>query len=65
MVYFIVNERSGAIKIGHASNPLKRLYELQTGCPDELMLMGQISGGREASQAVLASDWPIVCRCWC
>jgi hypothetical protein len=49
-VYFI---RSGNfIKIGHATNPNRRLKELQTGNPNHLELMGVIPGGPNAESHI-------------
>lgn len=47
-VYFAQAGEDGPVKIGFcASNPLKRLAELQTGCPHEIFLIGTVSGGRK------------------
>lgn len=51
-VYFIRNTRSGAVKIGSATDPRKRLVGLQTGCPDTLELVGAIPGGRVQEKAM-------------
>jgi hypothetical protein len=45
-VYFIQEKAGGPIKIGFSGNPLKRLAEIQTGYPRELMLLGTMPGGR-------------------
>lgn len=44
-VYFIIDERSQAIKIGWARNPEMRLQSLQVANPNELRLLGSITGG--------------------
>lgn len=41
-VYFLRCETLGHIKIGKANSPLKRLHQIQNGCPDRLTLMGVI-----------------------
>jgi hypothetical protein len=46
-VYFIQEGRGGPIKIGVTERcPLKRLADMQTGCPKELRLLGQTEGDR-------------------
>lgn len=45
-VYFIYDEWGGAVKIGVAGDPLRRLDQLQTGNPRRLVLLGTIPGGR-------------------
>ena len=47
MIYFIQNKSSGAVKIGTAINPVKRLAILQTGSVDSLVLLGTIPGNRD------------------
>ena len=42
-VYFIVAFKSPRkVKIGKSKNPIERLKELQTGCPEKLKLEGVI-----------------------
>ena len=41
-VYLIKNQNTSAVKIGCSKNPRKRLGQLQTGCPDKLILLHQI-----------------------
>jgi len=41
-VYFVRIGVFGPIKIGFATNVKKRLYHLQTGCPEELRLLCSI-----------------------
>lgn len=43
-VYFIRAGTSARVKIGWALNPVKRMTELQTGCPDVLHLIGTVAG---------------------
>ena len=38
-VYFILNDRAGAVKIGNAMRPVSRMRELQTASPDTLELL--------------------------
>jgi hypothetical protein len=45
LIYFIHDEQAGAIKIGKADNPRKRLVELQVGCASRLVLLAMIPGG--------------------
>jgi hypothetical protein len=45
MVYFIKAETYGAIKVGSSVDPIKRLTELQVSSPDDLELLGVVSGG--------------------
>ena len=45
-VYFIQGESGGLIKIGIAADPLVRLYNMQSGCPVRLVILGCILGGR-------------------
>lgn len=59
MIYYIQDEASGLIKIGFAEAGLlkvseeiamRRLRELQTGCPGKLHLLGYGLGDREEEQ---------------
>lgn len=43
-VYFIQAQDSLAIKIGYAVDVEKRLAALQTGCPEELVVVGSLEG---------------------
>lgn len=43
-VYFIQAQDSLAIKIGYAVDVEKRLAVLQTGCPEELVVVGMTQG---------------------
>ena len=43
-IYFIVNRRASAVKIGVADDPVARLATLQIGCPDRLELFAQMPG---------------------
>ncbi|HMS73497.1 MAG TPA: GIY-YIG nuclease family protein, partial [Baekduia sp.] len=44
-VYFIQQGDTGPVKIGRAKHPTKRIRDLQTGNPDELLLREVIPGG--------------------
>jgi hypothetical protein len=46
LAYLIRAESSGAVKIGVAVDPAKRLGSLQIGSPEPLSLIGVIPGGR-------------------
>jgi hypothetical protein len=46
-LYFIEAVDTGYIKIGRSVNPERRLAQLSTGSPNQLVLLGQISGGSE------------------
>lgn len=52
-VYF-VQGANGAIKIGIAKNPAKRLADLQVSSPDKLKLLGCCDGGRALEQQLHA-----------
>lgn len=43
-IYFVRAGRAGHIKIGSASDVVARIKMLQTGCPDELQLLGAMAG---------------------
>jgi hypothetical protein len=45
-VYFIQEKAGGPIKIGFSKDPQKRLSEIQTGYPRELMILAIMPGGR-------------------
>ncbi len=45
--YFVLNNRAGAVKIGHARDVRARLGSLQTGSVDELELLLELSGNYE------------------
>lgn len=51
-VYFIQDSHSGAIKIGKANRPEKRLKALQTGAPYPLSLLGVITAD-ESTESTL------------
>ncbi len=38
-IYLIKNSEESHYKIGVSNNPMKRLSQLQTGCPSELILL--------------------------
>ena len=44
-LYFIEAVNTGFIKIGRSANPERRLLQLSTGSPNELVLVGKVSGG--------------------
>jgi hypothetical protein len=44
-LYFIEAINTGYIKIGRSANPDRRLAQLTTGSPNQLVLLGKISGG--------------------
>ncbi len=44
-LYFIEAVNSGFIKIGRSVNPERRLEQLSTGSPNQLTIIGKISGG--------------------
>ncbi len=52
MVYFIHDQTSRAVKIGHAWSPQKRLSELQVATPNKLVLLGAIAGTRRTERRV-------------
>lgn len=59
LVYFIQSGANGPIKIGTALNVTKRMAMLQTGNPEQLMLLSTVSGGRDLESALhfhLASE---------
>jgi len=43
---YVIQAASGLVKIGVSHDPERRLSTLQTGHPDELRLLGFVSGGR-------------------
>ena len=59
-IYLIVAPKMNAVKIGYtAGDPLKRLRQLQTGCPDDLQLAdaGEGSPEQEALYHQTFSQW--------
>jgi len=44
-LYFIEAVDTGFIKIGRSANPEQRLVQLSTGSPNQLVILGKISGG--------------------
>src|SRR5262245_4249723 len=46
MLYFVLNHRSKAVKIGHSDDPAGRLDTLQTASPDRLKLLGVCPGSK-------------------
>jgi Meiotically Up-regulated Gene 113 (MUG113) protein len=46
VIYFVHDSVSAAVKIGHAADAGKRLLGLQTGNPNELVLLGTLPGDR-------------------
>src|ERR1700722_16208427 len=67
MIYFIQDRRTFAIKIGYTSadNPESRQKALQTGNPNELVILGGMPGSQQDEQALhrrfahcrLAGEW--------
>lgn len=55
-VYFIGEEDGGALKIGLAKDPIKRLRGLQTGNPRRLRIENLLVGDR-ATEALLHEMW--------
>lgn len=47
-VYFIASKQR--LKIGHATDPKKRLSSMQTGCPVKLRLLGFAKGGPDTEK---------------
>lgn len=57
MIYFALASGTDLVKIGFTSgDPLKRLGELQTGCPHKLVLLGT-SWGDEQKEASLHAEF--------
>lgn len=52
MIYFIAAPDFGAVKIGLAVNPQKRLSSIQSSCPCDLKLLAVCFGDREVEQAL-------------
>lgn len=46
-VYFIREGRKGPIKIGYATNPQTRIYNIQCGNPRALRFIGMVPGTRD------------------
>lgn len=46
-LYFIEAVDSGFIKIGRSLNPELRLKQLEAGSPNQLVILGKVSGGSE------------------
>jgi hypothetical protein len=59
MIYFVQCGKGGPIKIGHSTNPRKRLRQLQNGSPYELRLLGVLAGNleKEAELHKQFSEW--------
>lgn len=51
-VYFIRNTGDDTIKVGHSTDPWKRLTNLQVGCSGRLELIGVIAAAREIEPIV-------------
>lgn len=64
-IYFIQAQESGRIKIGISENPFLRLFQLRTGCCEELALLGCLRGTPKDEAALhlhfknlrLAGEW--------
>ena len=53
VVYFIQGEKTGRIKIGYTTKPIRiRMSQLQVGSPDKLKLLGTMQGGAVAEGAI-------------
>ena len=52
MIYFVSAGTNGAIKIGQADDPARRLAELQTGSSEPLFLLATLPGGRREEAAL-------------
>lgn len=52
MVYFARHGTDGPIKIGHTTNVPSRLESLQTGCHEELQLLGTVPGGQKRERQI-------------
>ena len=50
-VYLIAHHERRRVKIGHSHNPLRRLKQVQNGCPDCLSLVDYVPGGRALETA--------------
>lgn len=48
MIYVVIAAESGRMKVGTADHPRKRLKQLQTGCPEPLLLFAVMPGGRRS-----------------
>ena len=51
-VYFVRAGFFGPIKIGFTTNIPKRMYQLQTGCPDKIQLLGSIKTNQGTEEAL-------------
>lgn len=49
-VYFIEAIGAHRVKIGYSDDPIKRLLQLQTGCPHDLKLLFSIPGNRDTER---------------
>jgi hypothetical protein len=57
VIYYVVRGMD-AVKIGYTErDPISRLKELQTGCPDELRLVGVDFSGGLATEGVLHAQF--------
>jgi predicted GIY-YIG superfamily endonuclease len=45
-VYLIKSSETGYYKIGYSANPDQRIKQLQTGCPDELIMITTFKSDR-------------------
>ena len=65
MVYFLQAEDGGAIKVGYAAVPRKRLKQLQTASSVPLRLLRTIKGGRDLETALHVRFAPLrTCGEW-
>lgn len=65
-IYYIQPQNGGLVKIGFTSKKVEmRIAELQTGCPDRLVLLGQESGDeRKESELHTQFNYLRVCGEW-
>lgn len=52
MIYFVENVDSGHIKIGWASDPIRRIADMQTGNPSHLVLLATMEGGESIESSL-------------
>lgn len=51
-VYFATCREASAVKIGSSVDPHSRLYEIQVGCPLEILIEAVVPGGVEQERAM-------------
>jgi len=57
MVYFILNRRAKAFKIGISQDPKRRMRGLQSANADELEMLGVMDGGIEKEDSIHTMLW--------